>query len=443
MFVPHFAFNCLPFPRVSLAYGGGLTWATRRVSAVRAGACTRVRRGTLWPRRDVRLVPRDATRSRPRSSEYLHDYALASGEQCRRNGVYMAAPHEEASRPPNFDDPKWLPEYDKDFMEARVLALNEHGACWLLILQPFLTPSYVLPMFIGDTEAQAIQNARTGQKPSRPSTHDLAKSALEACNIRVIRVAVTHVLGGSFVARIWLRAEGAFQEVNVDSRPSDAIALALRFKVPIWVRRQVLFSSGSPIEKYFAVRSSGPEESERSSTGAGNSSRKMRSLFDPRPVISPDDPILNPPQTGMSSKTILAFFRNHSPFKTEAVQKLERELKESIAREDYLEAARIRDELRRLYPLDIMREEIRKAIEDQRFDDAARIRDEIIAWKLEHDPQIPAPSEWRPDLDISSGGTRDPTNLTGLQSGESNETQQQQQQQQPKDSEEGPEESAM
>jgi bifunctional DNase/RNase len=350
----------------------------------------------------------------------------------------MAAPHEEASRPPNFDDPRWLPEYDKDFMEARVLTLNEHGACWLLILQPFLTPSYVLPMFIGDTEAQAIQNVRSGQKPSRPGTHDLTKSALEACNIRVIRVAVTHVLGGSFVARIWLRAQGAIQEVNIDSRPSDAIALALRFQVPIWVRRQVLFSSGSPIEKYFAVRSNVPDESERG--GASSGARKSRSLFDPRPVISPDDPILNPPQAGMSSKTILAFFRNHSPFKTEAVQKLERELKECIAREDYMEAARIRDELRRLYPLDAMREEIRKAIEDQRFDDAARIRDQIIAWKLDHDPQLPTPSEWKPDLDISSSGTRDATNVSGLQSGESNEIQQHQQ---PTDSEEGPEESAM
>jgi len=40
----------------------------------------------------------------------------------------MAAPHEEASRPPNFDDPKWLPEYDQDFLEARVLTVIENGA---------------------------------------------------------------------------------------------------------------------------------------------------------------------------------------------------------------------------------------------------------------------------------------------------------------------------
>jgi bifunctional DNase/RNase len=349
----------------------------------------------------------------------------------------MAAPHEEASRPPNFDDPKWLPEYDQDFLEARVLTLIENGACWLLVLQPFLTPSYILPMFIGDTEAQAIKNVRSGQKTARPGTHDLAKNALEACNIRVVRVAVTHVLGGSFVARIWLRAEGAVKEVNIDSRPSDAIALALRFKVPIWVRRQVLFSSGCPIEKYYVVRPANPE----GGRSLGTSARKSRSLFDPRPVIGPDDPILNPPQTSMSSKTILALFRNNSPFKTDAVHKLERELKECIAREDYMEAARIRDELRRLFPLDAMRDAIRKAIEEQRFDDAARIRDQIITWKLENDPNLPATSEWKPDLDLSSlGGTRDPKNISDLPSNDSKDSQQPQQR---PESEEGPNDSML
>ena len=95
-----------------------------------------------------------------------------------------------------------------------------------------------LPIWIGLFEAQAIALALENVRPPRPLTHDLAKSLIEKLNGRVDRVVISDLKHNTFYARILMRRNG--EPLQVDSRPSDAIALALRLKVPIFINEAVL-----------------------------------------------------------------------------------------------------------------------------------------------------------------------------------------------------------
>jgi len=95
-----------------------------------------------------------------------------------------------------------------------------------------------LPIWIGLFEAQAIALALENVKPPRPLTHDLAKSLIEKLNGRVDRVVISDLRQNTFYALILMRRNG--EALQVDSRPSDAIALALRLKVPIFIDETVL-----------------------------------------------------------------------------------------------------------------------------------------------------------------------------------------------------------
>ena len=90
-----------------------------------------------------------------------------------------------------------------------------------------------LPIWIGLFEAQAIALALEKVKPLRPLTHDLAQLLIEKLDGKLDRVVISDVINNTFYARLFIQRNG--ENVEVDSRPSDAIALALRFKAPIFV----------------------------------------------------------------------------------------------------------------------------------------------------------------------------------------------------------------
>jgi bifunctional DNase/RNase len=100
----------------------------------------------------------------------------------------------------------------------------------------------LLPIWIGVPEASAIAMALEGVRSPRPMTHDLLRSCIEALGARLERVEIWGLLEGTFHARLRLvKSSGASEErVEVDSRPSDALALATRTQAPIWVARAVL-----------------------------------------------------------------------------------------------------------------------------------------------------------------------------------------------------------
>lgn len=100
-----------------------------------------------------------------------------------------------------------------------------------------------LPIIVGPLEAGAIAMAIEGIEPPRPQTHDLFKQVLDRLSVRVTGVLIDDVRDETFYAQISLLQENA-EVVEIDARPSDAIALALRARVPISVLERVLDLAG-------------------------------------------------------------------------------------------------------------------------------------------------------------------------------------------------------
>ncbi len=104
----------------------------------------------------------------------------------------------------------------------------------------------ILPIWIGPYEAYAIMSAIEGVEPTRPMTHDLIKDLLDSLDARVDRVVVNDLSDNTFYARVIVETrDGA---IEIDSRPSDAIAVALRTASPIYVAREVIEVSGADAE---------------------------------------------------------------------------------------------------------------------------------------------------------------------------------------------------
>jgi uncharacterized protein len=99
----------------------------------------------------------------------------------------------------------------------------------------------VLPIWVGAFEAQAIALEMEKVSTPRPMTHDLIKNVLTGLETQVHKVVVTELKEDTFYAVIWLERGG--EVISIDSRPSDALALALRVDCPIFVDDLVLKSS--------------------------------------------------------------------------------------------------------------------------------------------------------------------------------------------------------
>jgi bifunctional DNase/RNase len=105
--------------------------------------------------------------------------------------------------------------------------------------------SGILPIWVGVYEANAIALEIEKVVTPRPMTHDLLKNMLVGLDAHVHKVVVTCIKDDTFYAVIWLERDGTM--VSIDSRPSDALALALRIDCPIFVEEEVLKSSkGQP-----------------------------------------------------------------------------------------------------------------------------------------------------------------------------------------------------
>ncbi len=99
-----------------------------------------------------------------------------------------------------------------------------------------------LPIYIGPLEAQAIALELENNKLPRPGTHDLIKIILDNLNATVVKVNINYLKDNTFYATITVEANGV--QKDIDSRPSDAIAVALRSKAPILVAEDIITGSG-------------------------------------------------------------------------------------------------------------------------------------------------------------------------------------------------------
>jgi bifunctional DNase/RNase len=103
-----------------------------------------------------------------------------------------------------------------------------------------------LPIWIGHPEAAAILMKLQNASTPRPMTHDLVTEILGELNAQVIRVAVTELRENTFYAQVTIQQDGS--EIEIDSRPSDAIALAVRASAPIFVADEVIEESAIEFE---------------------------------------------------------------------------------------------------------------------------------------------------------------------------------------------------
>lgn len=156
-----------------------------------------------------------------------------------------------------------------------------------------------LPIIIGTFEAQAIALELESIKPPRPMTHDLLKNVIMSFDSKVEQVVINDLTEGTFFAKIKYNKNDEVQEI--DARPSDAIAVAIRFGADIFVHSSVLDEAGI--------------ESEDTPEGAGR---------------------------GKSDKSM------EEGSELSGIEKLENELQTAIDTENYEKAAKIRDQINKL-----------------------------------------------------------------------------------------------
>ena len=103
-------------------------------------------------------------------------------------------------------------------------------------------PRRMLPIWIGQAEALAIQLKLKDEEPPRPMTHYLLKNIIESLSAKVEAIHVHSIKEETFLAEIHLQVNKEI--LKIDSRPSDAIALSLRFDAPIYVTEELIEQSG-------------------------------------------------------------------------------------------------------------------------------------------------------------------------------------------------------
>jgi bifunctional DNase/RNase len=163
-----------------------------------------------------------------------------------------------------------------------------------------------LPIIIGGFEAQAIAIELEKMTPSRPLTHDLFKSFAEVFEIEVSEVLIYNLVEGIFYAKLLCKA--GEKEVEIDARTSDAIALAIRFKCPIYTYEFILKNAGIVLDDEGSLSATESESTEKPDTS----------------LDTPEDPY---------------------DIKLKSTEELKSLLKSAIEQENYETASKIRDEI--------------------------------------------------------------------------------------------------
>jgi hypothetical protein len=139
-------------------------------------------------------------------------------------------------------------------MKIRTLMMDPATNMPIVVLKD-AQGSAILPIWVGVYEANAIALEIEKVQTPRPMTHDLLKNLLLGLDVRVQKVVVSDLRDDTFYALIWIERNG--ETMSIDSRPSDALALALRVDCPIFVEEQVLRSS--KVSNAISERSSNEE----------------------------------------------------------------------------------------------------------------------------------------------------------------------------------------
>ncbi len=171
-----------------------------------------------------------------------------------------------------------------------------------------------LPIVIGGYEAQAIAVALDNMKPSRPLTHDLMKHICDAFHLELDHIYISQLKEGIFFSKlVFINGDDT---IEIDSRTSDAIAMAVRFECPIFVGQSILDEAGVDGEQ-----------------GALLDTHESEEELIEKSIEELTNMPINNPTAGTANYSSLS------------VEELEEEMQRAIQNEDYEKAARIRDEL--------------------------------------------------------------------------------------------------
>ncbi|MGA0045851.1 MAG: bifunctional nuclease domain-containing protein [Candidatus Kapaibacteriota bacterium] len=181
-----------------------------------------------------------------------------------------------------------------------------------------------MPIIIGVPEAQAIANELEGVRAQRPMTHDLLKNVIDALGAELQEVWIHTLRDGTFYASLVFAVSG----LEIDARPSDAIAIAVRCSVPIYVSEDIMEDASLEVA---ADDISSDDDDEAGSDDDGEDG-------------GDDDAGAHP---GQEQRQLAASgsAREESTEPLTYRERLEQELRRAIQREDYETAARLRDEL--------------------------------------------------------------------------------------------------
>ena len=116
-----------------------------------------------------------------------------------------------------------------------------------IVLLKDTTERRALPIYIGQDQARAIINALERQNPPRPLTHDLMINIMSAWEMTLDRVIIHSLQDNTFYAILTVRSGD--EKKDIDARPSDAIALAIRTGTPIWVMEEVVADASIPVDQ--------------------------------------------------------------------------------------------------------------------------------------------------------------------------------------------------
>lgn len=167
-----------------------------------------------------------------------------------------------------------------------------------------------LPIVIGEPEAQSIANELEGIRPQRPMTHDLLKNIIEGLGGVLKEVVITSLKEGTFYATLVFE----YSDLEIDARPSDAVALAIRCGASIYVSEEIMDEAAYKQDDGSEGADDDDEDSE----------------FSDGPSLAPDE------------------IKEVPPEKLSYRERLDKELSDAISSEDYEAAARIRDEIQRI-----------------------------------------------------------------------------------------------
>ncbi len=142
-------------------------------------------------------------------------------------------------------------------MELSRIIISETNDEQVIVLRE-VDGARAFPIVIGIWEAVAIDRNIKGKKTPRPMTHDLLENVIRGLDANLDRIVVTDLRDRTFYAKLILRRNGTL--VEIDSRPSDAIALAVQMRVPIYVEESVLEEVSPPPGFGGGPADAGPEE---------------------------------------------------------------------------------------------------------------------------------------------------------------------------------------